>query len=409
MSQTDMSGSPYNPYDDGTDPIDRKALLQQMGQGGNHTMGGSYEAGQRDAAQNAPEVAGGAPKAAPSAFKSYMPPAEGDLSGGFMENNRSHVGAASEALSGMATGASMGSVVPGIGTAVGAGVGAIYGGIKGWAANRSNDTKNTREDFAKGMGVNDSSALWSKLGAEVPPEVAQELQGRALNRIGKHDNGANEQWMQDVQAALAAGKPAAAPGLSPSATSSAVAPGAAPGAAPAGPVDSSGWDTDGFSKPAYTAQSFGNAPAGFDQAKWANPNHQTPKYAVGRILAESGAPSVENAAKAAENIMRAYPGATYNGKDKITMPDGGVIDILTNSSTGDASQMGWAWQPETGPGGAALPQDAQGVAGAGGGGGGMESLVSSDPEFFKRLMSQLQGSLNGGPGTVDDSALRQLL
>lgn len=109
------------------------------------------------------------------------------------------------------------------------------------------------------------------------------------------------------------------------------------------------WNTDGFSAPGYTAQNFGNAMGGWDQSKWADTNHQTPKYAVGRILQESGAPSIENLGKALQNIQQAYPGATFNGKDKITIPGVGTFDVLTNSGSGQGMQ--WAWQPVGGEGG----------------------------------------------------------
>jgi hypothetical protein len=52
-----------------------------------------------------------------------------------------------------------------------------------------------------------------------------------------------------------------------------------------------------------------------------------------------------------------------------------------------------------------MPQSAAaGLPGA----GGLQSLISSDPEFFKRLMAQAQGALSG-PTSIDDSALRDLL
>jgi hypothetical protein len=112
--------------------------------------------------------------------------------------------------------------------------------------------------------------------------------------------------------------------------------------------NSDNWNVDGYAKPNYIAENYGNAMAGWDQTKWANADHQTPKYVVGRILAESGAPNRENLARAAERIAEAYPGSTFNGKDKVTIHGVGTIDLLTNSGSGQ--NMQWAWQTEDGAG-----------------------------------------------------------
>jgi len=182
-------------------------------------------------------------------------------------------------------------------------------------------------------------------------------------------------------------------------------------------VDSSKWDTDGYGAPKYTAQNYGNAVAGFDQTKWADPNHQTPKYVVGRILQEASggtgnlADPTQRAAAIAK-IQEAYPGATYDGKDKIVMPDGGTVDIFTGASAG---QYGIAWQPETGPGGQPLPNEASAGAGGGnpfGSGGGsstdrINSLVPTDTSTYQRLLAQLQGII--GPQAQDREALMNLM
>jgi hypothetical protein len=118
------------------------------------------------------------------------------------------------------TGAQIGSVVPGIGTAIGAGIGAAAGGIGSLIGERHNDTKDQREDFAKQLGYVDTTALWNGLSSKLPADQANELRDRALNRIGKHDAGANQQWMSDVQTALAAAPPkrdAATAGTTPTA------------------------------------------------------------------------------------------------------------------------------------------------------------------------------------------------
>lgn len=124
------------------------------------------------------------------------------------------------------------------------------------------------------------------------------------------------------------------------------APAPAPSFAPQTP-DTSGWNTDGFGNPAYTTASAGNVMSGWDADKWTDPNHQTPKYVGGRIFSSYDPNDPANWAKAAAEFQQAYPGSTYNGKDKITMPDGRVIDFVTNAS-GEGSK-GWAWQDESMP------------------------------------------------------------
>lgn len=116
---------------------------------------------------------------------------------------------------------------------------------------------------------------------------------------------------------------------------------------PPGP-DTSAWDTNGYEKPGYVPESYGNAPSGWDPAKWANPNHQSPKYAVGRIIVANGdMKDPGNRQKAIADIQRAYPGATYNGKDRVTIPGVGTIDIFQDASSG---MWGPAWQPMDGGG-----------------------------------------------------------
>src|SRR3990167_583462 len=58
-----------------------------------------------------------------------------------------------------------------------------------------------------------------------------------------------------------------------------------------------------------------SAPAGFNQTKWAKPEHQTPKYQAGRILAGGG--SIQDVAKAL--------GGTVLSADRLRLPDGEVV------------------------------------------------------------------------------------
>lgn len=97
-------------------------------------------------------------------------------------------------------------------------------------------------------------------------------------------------------------------------------------------------NTDGYAQPAYAVAGSSQAPAGWDPTKWATGTHQTPKYVVGRILSQY-APTVDGLSQAIAEVQRAYPGTTFNGKDKLTIPGVGTIDVLQG-----ASQGGQAWQ-----------------------------------------------------------------
>jgi hypothetical protein len=128
------------------------------------------------------------------------------------------------------------------------------------------------------------------------------------------------------------------------------------------PVDKSKFNTDGFASPGYTAANAGGFLRGWDETKWNDPNHQTPKYVIGRILGEAsgGTGELKDAAQrdmAVKNILAAYPGATFDGKDKITMPDGGVIDIFEGAGSG-LYRASFQLQDGTGkdPSGRPLPQ-----------------------------------------------------
>jgi len=130
---------------------------------------------------------------------------------------------------------------------------------------------------------------------------------------------------------------------------------------PAAPTrDTSSWDTNGYATPGYTATNFGNAPSGWDQTKWTDPNHQSPKYVVGRILYSVGdLKDPANRERAIQQIQQAYPGTTFNGKDRINVPGIGEVDIFTGASAGI---YGGAWQDLTA---AAKEQAAAGTSSGG--------------------------------------------
>jgi len=333
-------------------------------------------------------------------------------------------GALSNAATWAGRGAQIGSVIPGVGTAIGAGVGALGGAIKGWATKNADSAYS---DFSKEDAGNALSRAYEQyLGRPASPEEVQtRLTGQGL-KPGDRWVGEKNLFAQlgdiknsDEAQTFAAGgaTPASAAGAAGGGVSGALADllggntGAAGGidqtlgseaGADAAPVDASGWDTDGYSAPKVTAQSFGNAPPGFDQTKWADPNHQTPKYVVGRLIVESGGDKDAFAAK----LAQAYPGATFNGKDKISIPGvGNNIDVFRGASAGINAPQ---WLPEENQGGGG--GEASGAHAAGGGGSAIpqvDQLGSGSLEAIMAALSQIAQGPND-PKTLQASLLRQL-
>lgn len=87
-------------------------------------------------------------------------------------------------------------------------------------------------------------------------------------------------------------------------------------------------------------------PPGWDATKWNDPNHKTPKYVVGRILAKYP-PTTAGMQQAIPELQAAFPGLTFNGKDKINVPGLGEIDVLQGASSGGTA---WQWIDEANAG-----------------------------------------------------------
>ena len=105
--------------------------------------------------------------------------------------------------------------------------------------------------------------------------------------------------------------------------------------------DATGWNTGGFAAPKYIAT---DAPAntigGWEQGNWSDPNMQTPKYVVGRILSKY--PSTPaGLQQAMAEIQQAYPGATFDGFDYLTIPGVGGFDVI--QAAGDDANSRWQW------------------------------------------------------------------
>lgn len=125
-------------------------------------------------------------------------------------------------------------------------------------------------------------------------------------------------------------------------------------------------------------QRAGQAPAGFDQKNWADPNMQSVKYAAGGFLNGMTKPSQIARAVGGADFQKRFPGATFDGKDRVNfngaMSDGdsGVpvydVDVLMGADKGADSSNGFWWGHDVpgmnkGPGGVTVGQGGPGVSG----------------------------------------------
>ncbi len=116
--------------------------------------------------------------------------------------------------------------------------------------------------------------------------------------------------------------------------------------------------------PGATTSTTSHALAGWDEGKWNDPTHNSPKYVVGRILAKYP-PTTAGLQQAWNEIHAAFPSATFDGKDSISGIPGtnGAVDVLAGASQGGT---GWWWGDQ----GAAGTDGGGGAAGGAGGSGG---------------------------------------
>lgn len=98
---------------------------------------------------------------------------------------------------------------------------------------------------------------------------------------------------------------------------------------------------------------YDRAPAGFDDTKWMNPAHQTPKYAVSRIIGKYGH-SPEGLRAALPEIQALFPGTTIQGTDRLNFGanayDGaplGIIDVIADA--GGTNRAFWNVEGAGGP------------------------------------------------------------
>lgn len=174
-------------------------------------------------------------------------------------------------------------------------------------------------------------------------------------------------------------------------------------------VDTSTLPTAPVAKPATTPKTnySSTAPAGWDQTKWANPEHQTAKYAVGRILSQY-TPSPEGLQSALAEIQALFPGTQILGTDGLYIPGVGTIDVGGNFNDATQGNENWWWGAELDANGNPYP-DAGGAGGAAGGAGAGASGLSggaggtgsgSMQTGYDGLVQQLQQFINQSPVDV---------
>jgi hypothetical protein len=123
------------------------------------------------------------------------------------------------------------------------------------------------------------------------------------------------------------------------------------------PTASTPMNTDGYAAPAFIPKGTGSTMlGGYDPAKLADLNHQTPKYAVGRIL--SNFPDTpEGLRQALPDLQRAYPGVEIIGVGgkldfrNATDPNIralGIVDV--GKAFGAGGGQGYQWDTGGNPG-----------------------------------------------------------
>jgi hypothetical protein len=199
-----------------------------------------------------------------------------------------------------------------------------------------------------------------------------------------------------------------------------------PSSTPA-PTEPSPFSAPTAPAPTSTRQTPTAAPAGFDATKWANPDHNTPKYAITRITSKYNLADAGERDQAIAEIMAAEPGTQFNGKDKIMLPGSGEgrgvwIDIFGNATGGEYRPQwldtsyepgGANYKPPVSAASAATPGGFAAGAGAGAGGNGGSSSgfgvssSSSGQGYQQELYRKRIAELLGTPLTVSAQDLAE--
>ena len=155
-------------------------------------------------------------------------------------------------------------------------------------------------------------------------------------------------------------------------------------------------------------------PPGWDAKNWADPNMHTVKYDAGRLLVGASKPSEIAARVASPEFQARFPGATFDGKDKIdfkgALSEGstgspvGLIDVLMAADQGSDSSNGlwWGFEPDDSTGDP-LPNVKQTTQRDG------QMVASDDNSTLAKIMAELQAAGKGTQSPLDRDAILALL
>lgn len=157
-------------------------------------------------------------------------------------------------------------------------------------------------------------------------------------------------------------------------------------------------------------------PPGWDAKNWADPNMHTVKYDAGRLLNGVTKPSEVARIVASPEFQARFPGATFDGKDKVdfkgALSEGssgspvGRIDVLMAADQGADSSNGlwWGYEPD--------------AAESGGASGGLSAALGSlsqglspaaDNSTLAKIMAELQAASDGAQSPTERDAILALL
>lgn len=154
----------------------------------------------------------------------------------------------------------------------------------------------------------------------------------------------------------------------------------------------------------------GAPPPGWDAGNWNNPNMRTVKYDAGRLLHGARRPSEVARIVASPEFQARFPGATFDGKDRINfagaMSDGtsGVpvnwVDVLLAADREGDTSNGIAWMPV---------EDAPASSIGGAVANNPSAAIAGDNSSLGRIMAELNAASNDDMSPAEREAILQLL
>ena len=157
------------------------------------------------------------------------------------------------------------------------------------------------------------------------------------------------------------------------------------------------------STPAGPSGRTGQAPGGFDQTKWES-DHGSVKYDAGGFLAGLTKPSEIKAMVESAEFQDRFPGATFDGKDKIDFGDNlqdgvpvGVVDVLMRADQAGDTSGGFWWGAGSGDG-VSSPDPGGEIPDTGVGGDDSGQVPGLDNPLSAPTLDPPPNALGMGPG-----------